>query len=373
MSSLFGNFVTLSDITDEEIDYIDSMHVTPLYVSLHTSDEVLRRELLGKKDARPIIPVLKKLSSCGCEIHLQIVICPGINDGNILINSIQDSWDLGESIRSLGIVPVGLTEHRDRLYSLEQVNPSQAEEIIEIVEEWQKKANEKRGYPWIYAADEFFLKAGRNIPELDYYDCFPQVENGIGISALAIDEIDQIVKYIKANGIKRESVHKLESASSDEGVSNFNIPDNVTKAVIIVGESAADVIKEPLKKLFNVTELNCEILTVENKLFGSSVTVTGLLAGGDVLSAIKGREINKDASQAVYFIHDVCLDEEKRFLDDMTLQQLQKEICCQIISVSSFGEMMQILGYTSGPEDDGSDFEEADWEYCWSDEGSENP
>jgi putative radical SAM enzyme (TIGR03279 family) len=302
LSFLNGNYVTLANITAIELARIIEQRLSPLYISVHATNPVLRQRLLGKKNIPPIMEQLKALAAARIALHTQVVLCPGINDGQELERTVADLADLYPAVQSLAIVPLGLTRHRHNLPQLQPVDSSYAREFIA---QWgpQTRALKKRlGEPFLFLADEFYLKATLPFPPLREYGDLPQIENGVGMVPL----------------FQREAAKTVRAARH---LGDF-------KATVITGVSSFPFIGEFLAQLGEKTGLRLIPVAVKNRLFGESVTVSGLVPGNDIISALSGKEIG-----AVLLIPDVMLKEgEGVFLDDVSLSTLGERVGCRVIT-----------------------------------------
>jgi putative radical SAM enzyme (TIGR03279 family) len=303
-SYLYGAYVTLSNIREEELQRIIDQQLSPLYVSVHATDEELRARLLGRITP-PLLPILKRLIGSGIEIHTQIVLCPGYNDGNALRQTVDDLLELRPGILSLAIVPVGLTGHRQLLPPLRPLNPAEAAEVLDLVEQVQATALAEHGSRFIFAADELYLKAERPFPPLHTYEDLPQVENGVGMIPL----------------FRHEAAEALAEA----------VPLHLPPVSLLTGVSAAAEVRRFTDSLALKTATDLRLHVVENNFFGGHVTVTGLLTGHDLLSRLRGADLG-----SVLLLPDVLLrDGEDVLLDDLTLPSLEQELGVKIMKVAS--------------------------------------
>lgn len=261
LSFLYGNFVTLTNIGPRDLSRIVRLHLSPLYVSVHTTNGELRERMLGGKRAGKIMDQLTELVEKGIELHTQVVLCPGLNDGQELERTIRDLYALYPAVLSLAIVPVGLTRYRDNCQPLTKFTPDASRAVIRLVQQWQKKCRKATNASFVYLADEFYLAAGETIPAYETYDGFPQLENGVGIV--------------------RSFLAEWEEETSVDG--DYPQP----HCIDVVCGTSAEKILTPLLAGFSVPNLTVRVVAVENKFFGSDVTVTGLLTGGDILTALQ--------------------------------------------------------------------------------------
>jgi len=301
LSFLYGNYVTLANISKADLLRIKKQRLSPLYISVHATDPALREELLGKHGIPPVMDVMKSLASSGIAMHTQIVLCPGINDGDYLKQTIADLVALHPNVASIAVVPLGLTIHRKGLPLLKPVT---ADFAVSLIREWEPQMltlEKKLGEPILFLADEFYLKAGLPFPPIESYGEFPQLENGVGMVQLFRKEASTVLKKSRKFG---------------KG-----------SATIITGYSAFPVIEEFLGQLSAKTGLSLKALPVENYLFGPSVTVAGLVAGRDVIDQLKTME-----SGDLVIIPDVMLKEgEGIFLDDLTPEDIQNQAKVRVL------------------------------------------
>ncbi|MBP2633446.1 MAG: hypothetical protein H6Q70_4074, partial [Firmicutes bacterium] len=297
MSFLYGNFVTLTNMKDEDFIRIKKLHLSPLYISVHTTNGELRAKMLHNKSAANIMGDFERLKEADVEFHTQIVLCPGINDGKILEKTLEDLTAFKPTVLSVAIVPVGLTKYRDKCYPLEMFTKEQANDVIDMVEKWQKINRTKDKNNFIYLGDEFYFLASRPIPAYDHYDGFPQLENGIGLTRKFISEWEE----------------------ADIICNAYQQPIYLN---VICGKSAA-LILQPLINDLGIPNLFIKLVAVENRFFGKDITVTGLLTGQDILHALN--ELQGDCSGVI--IPGVALRSgEDVFLDDYSLNDLKKEL-----------------------------------------------
>ena len=303
-SFLYGNFITLTNLTEKDWRKIIDMNLSPLYVSVHCSDPQLRVKILGSKRAASIHEDLKRLLDAGIEIHTQIVLCPGINDGEILKQSIEELSSYYPTVQSVGIVPVGLTGHRLKLPQLQVVNPEQSRNLIAIINNYQAKYRKVLQTGFVYLADEFFIKAGVAFPDAEYYDDYWQIENGIGLARIFLDEFARLEKSLPEQVDKRE-------------------------VFIITGVSAMMVLETVVKRLNLIKGLTVYLLPVENHYFGGNVSVTGLLTGKDILQVME----NKYQGQDVIIPEIVFKQGDDVLLDNISLEELRQRSGAHISTV----------------------------------------
>lgn len=301
LSFLHGNFVTLANVTDEDLERIVAQRLSPLYVSVHTTVPALREKMLGR-EAPNILDQIDKLSDGRIAIQTQIVLCRGINDGDYLLKTVEDLASRHPTVQSIAIVPVGLSAHRRNTTPIGAIDQEYSAEIIRQVKKWQKAFKAKYGTRLVWAADEFYLSAGRPIPKVESYEGYPQIENGVGL-----------VRQFK------------ESAKRAKAILPKKLP-RYLKISVTTGELGASILTEWAKAL-TCENLEIKIWTIENRLFGKMVTVAGLMAGHDIIDQLKGY----DLGEAV-FVPSVAL-RDKVFLDDIKVDQVSKELDRPVIAV----------------------------------------
>lgn len=311
LSFLYGSFITLTNLQDADFARIMRLHLSPLYISVHTTDAALRQKMLRQYKAADIMPALKRLIESGIDVHTQIVLCPGINDGEHLDKSISDLSNLGPGILSIAIVPVGLTKYREHLFPLRTFTVQESADVVKQVQVWQNKFFEQYGEALVYLADEFYLAAGIDVPDYDHYGDFPQIENGVGLARLFLDKWTECIK---------------------------DIPQELAqprKVSIVTGISGARVLGPLLKKL-QVGNLTAQLIPVQNRFFGENVTVTGLLTGKDIIDCLKNTELGD-----IVILPGITLrQEEKVFLDDLTVADIAKAISVPIYIADSPEELL---------------------------------
>ncbi len=310
-----GNFITLTNAGPADLERIAQMRLSPLYISVHTTNPALRRQMMGNPKAEKIMDQLRYLAKAGIQMHTQVVLCPGINDGPELNRTITDLAELWPAVRSLAVVPVGLTTHRQGLFGLRSYNASEARSVVREVQLWQKVFITEYQYPLVFASDEFYLLAGEPIPSAEEYGGFPQTENGVGLVRLFMDEWQQLA------GLLPERIEQPVRCS------------------LVTGTLAGSLLALVVDELNQIAGLRMKLHVLENNYFGKTVTVAGLLTGQDLLAGLEGRDLGDRL-----FIPGVMLREgEHVFLDDLTLEELAGRLKVQVIPVDNPAELMQLL------------------------------
>ncbi|UFS72828.1 DUF512 domain-containing protein [Geomonas sp. RF6] len=305
LSFLYGNYVTLANIDRSDLERIKEQRLSPLYVSVHATNPGLREELLGKKGITPILEVMEELAAARIVMHTQVVLCPGVNDGEAFAKTVADMARLHPMVASLAVVPVGLTAHRQRLPRL---TPVTKEYAAAFVAEWGGKSRElaqQLGEPFLFLADEFYVKGELPFPPLEEYGDLPQIENGVGMIPLFLDEAEEV----------------LEDAE----------PLRAMRVTVVTGESPYRYLADFLEKLSEKTGVTIDLVAVKNLLFGGAVTVTGLVSGKDIIASLEGRELGE-----MVLVPDVMLKEgEGVFLDDVPVEELETALKSRVVVVPS--------------------------------------
>ncbi|MDO8737284.1 MAG: DUF512 domain-containing protein [Thermoleophilia bacterium] len=311
LSFLRGNFITLGNLDGDDIDRIIAQRLSPLHVSVHATDPELRGQMMGCSTVHAArgLANLKRLGDAGIETHAQIVLCPEMNDSLALERTVKELASDYPGVKSVGNVPLAVDSHS----SLRPVNVEDSLAVTDAIAAWQELFRRERGSGFAYAADEFFLRAGRPIPPAAYYDDFEHYENGIGIARSFMDEGEGLIRGL-LTGHDGRTGH----------------PAIYSRIFLLSGTLAAGIMEESCARLSSVLDLDVRVLPVKNLLFGPYVTVTGLLGGREILAAAR----NAGLGQAdLLLLPSATLNGsgEPRFLDDLTLQELHETLDCEII------------------------------------------
>lgn len=303
-SYLYGAYISLTNLSADDIEQIIAQQLTPLYVSVHATGVAKRSELLGRQ-LPAVVPMLQRLIDGGIQLHSQIVLCPDINDGQYLQQTITELAALYPGILSLAVVPVGLTRHRQNLPTLRCFTQAEARRVVEQIHIFQRSFLRQHGTRFVYPADEFYLQAGIEFPHLDEYEELQLLENGVGMVPL----------------FRHDTAEVLSQAGCYRGIS----------ATLVTGDSAADELRHFIN-LFNAkTEADLRLQVVHNDFFGSRVTVAGLVVGADIVQQSSGVDFGQ-----VLLIPDVmCREGDEVFLDDMTLEQLALKLDTDVVKVAA--------------------------------------
>ncbi len=311
LSFLFGNYITLTNLTDHEIERIIKMHISPVNISVHTTNPELRCKMMNNRFAGESLKIMERFAENGIVINCQLVICPGINDGNELRRSLDDLIEMG--VNSVAVVPVGLTDHREGLYPLEPFNENTASEVLDICEEYGDKCLEKFDRRIIFAADELYIKAHRELPSADYYEDFSCLENGVGLIALLFDEF----------------LFALDDYEGDLSLSRSK--------TIACGESIAPYLRELADRVREkFPEVCVNVCPIVNDFFGHMINVSGLVVGRDLISQLKGKELGDE------LLIPICMlrQGEEVFLDDVTTNDVRETLGITVTAVENSGEAL---------------------------------
>lgn len=308
LSFAAGNYVTFTNLTQEEIDRICQKRFSPLYVSVHATDDVLRRCLLQNPTAADIIPLMKRFADSGVSMHTQIVLCPGLNDGDALAKSLDDLYALYPSVLSVAIVPVGLTKYREKLPFVRAVDKAKAKEVLRHTDKFAEKCLAETGDRFVYCSDEFYVVAEEDVLPYEAYGDFGQIENGVGLLAKFRREFEEAADTFAAAKDKTFTIATGESA--------YGFINSLT---------------DTLKQKYGV---RCDVRAVKNDFFGTSVTVTGLLTAGDIL---KNLDFGKNCGDVLLLSRSMLKEREDLFLDGMTLDEFTLKLGKKVEIVENDG------------------------------------
>jgi putative radical SAM enzyme (TIGR03279 family) len=300
LSFTHGNFISLSNLSADDEKRIIEQRLSPLYVSVHATNDTLRRRLFGNKDLPAVMPRLKNLTEKGIVIHTQVVVCPGINDGKELDLTINDLYSIYPGVATLGVVPVGLTKYRERLPEIRSFDAEMSRVMIESIHRYQKEFLVKGGSRFVFGADEFYILAGIDFPALKAYEEMAQFENGIGMMRSMLADFNRRKRFLKSRK-------------------------NRKKIGIISGLSAGKIIGERIIPELKNRGIRAELYEVVNNFWGEKVTVTGLLTGRDI-----GRAIKKNRDRDLFLLPPNCLNHDSLFLDNISLKELQSNFKAHI-------------------------------------------
>ena len=324
LSFLMGNYITLTNLTQRDIKRIVDRHISPLHVSVHTTDPELRHRMMGNRRAGEIMSLLKTFEKANISVHCQIVLCRNWNDGAQLERTLADLWDLRAVVKSVAVVPVGLTKYREGLTYLLDFDSISAARVLEQIERWQDKCRKEGDTAFVFAADEFYILAGRGIPPYEDYDDFPQLEIGVGLMARFIREFDEAI----------DDYRKLRYDGKE-----------IKEISVATGVSAYPAIRAMMDRVREVMGIPVNAYAISNHFFGEKVTVAGLITGQDIISQLKDKELG-----SWLLIPNIMLRKgEDVFLDDVTLDELSLSLGVPVVPVPIDGrEFLEVISRIAG-------------------------
>ena len=324
LSFLMGNYITLTNLSQRELQRIIDLRISPINVSVHTTDPELRARMLCHKRAGDSIAVMRRFAQAGITMNCQIVACPGINDGPALERTLGDLAEMAPAVSSVAIVPVGLTKFREGLYHLEPYTAEQAGAVIDLVEAFGRRQMEKSGSTFAWCSDEFYLLAGRDLPEKSYYEDMNQLENGVGMLRLLTSQAELALEDVPGDLAPRS-------------------------CTIATGAAAAPFVREILEKAMAACPaLRGEVRPIRNDFFGETITVSGLVTGRDLIAQLKETNLG----QRLLIPSNMLRSGEQVFLDDVTVDQVEKELAIpvQIVEAEDGFALVDILLELEVPE-----------------------
>lgn len=311
-SFLQGTFVTLTNVSDKDLERIVSMRLSPLYVSVHTTNPALRAQMMRNQKAARIMDQLEFLSRHGIEIHAQIVLCEGVNDGIELERSIRELAQLWPSVRSLAIVPVGLTQFRRNLPEVRSISRANALQIVDYVSRCQQDYLVRIGTRFVFLADEFYLQTGKDIPGEEEYEGFPQLENGVGIVRLFLDDFAEALLHLREPLPVRE------------------------RLVVVTGWAAAPILRSAVAELNRrIAGPPLQVVAVANHFLGTSVTVAGLLSGTDIIQTLQAHAAADDFDTVL--LPDILLNDDMLTIDNYHARDFEPALGKKVVFLPTGG------------------------------------
>lgn len=307
LSFLYGNYLTLTNMKDEDVNKIIRYRISPVNISVHTINPELRIKMLKNKRAGLIKEQIKHFYDNGISMNFQIVLVKGVNDGDELIRSIDELASFYPLGGSLSVVPVGITKHREGLFEIDSFNRADFEKIIDAVEEKQKELLEKIGTRFVYLGDEFYLNANRELPEASEYEDFPQIENGVGMLASMTEEFNAALS----------EKHCLKKSK---------------KTAVATGELAYNFIRGLVEKVKTGYNIDIDVYKIKNNFFGGKVSVSGLICGCDLTEQLKGKDFDR-----LLITKSMLKVDEPIFLDDVSIKDVERELSAKVIAVENDG------------------------------------
>ena len=308
LSFAYGNFATLSNVKERDIERILEYRLSPLYVSVHATNHDARKVLLNNQRVPDIKAQLNRLAAGGIQFHAQMVVVPGLNDGEVLEESLTDLWNMGPAVLSAAVVPVGLTQF-SHLYSGKTMDRDTARVILQQVERWGDRARRERGETWVFGSDELYMLAERELPGAEHYGEFEQIENGVG----------------SVTSLRMRVAAGLERVSRRDG----------QRIGVVTGLAMASIMKPLLENLSDASGAHFELIVAENSLFGPTITTAGLLVGKDIMSALADRH-----DLDIALIPAETINEDSVFLDDFTLQAVRDALPMPIFPSYDFIDVL---------------------------------
>ena len=300
LSFLQGNYVTMTNFSERDIERIIALRIPRINVSVHATDLEVRRSMIGNRNAKDVLPIMRRFAEAEISMNAQIVLCRDINDGETLEKTVRDLAELYPALSSLSVVPVGLTKYREGLHSLKKFDKMVAKEVVNQVSWLQTEFLNKYDSRIVYLGDEFYLMAGDEIPPYEHYERFLQIENGVGMMAQFRREFEEEKK---------------------------EIPSRVSPKTIVTGVAAGDFIKELVGNIVGV-----HVAVIKNEFFGEGITVSGLITGQDIVKQLCNQDLG-----SVLIPENMLRRGEDVFLDDMTVEELSNALGCAVIVVPNHG------------------------------------
>lgn len=316
LSFLQGNYVTLTNMSDHDLDRIIQYHLSPINISFQTMNPELRCKMLNNRFAGEALKKVDRLNEAGIEMNGQIVLCKGVNDGEELAFSIREMMRYIPNLQSVSVVPVGLSKYRDGLFPLEPFTSEDAREVLSTIHQYQNESYQKYGNHFIHASDEWYILAGEELPQEENYDGYLQLENGVGMMRLLLNEFEEAVKELQ----EKISVGTLDFSSREISMATARL------AYPFIRDMAARMMEM-------VPGLMIHVYEIRNDFFGEMITVSGLLTGQDLIAQLTGKELG----EALYLPQNVLRSGEEVFLDDVTVTEMEKALQVKVDIIKSSG------------------------------------
>lgn len=316
LSFLQGNYVTLTNMSDHDLDRIIQYHLSPINISFQTMNPELRCKMLNNRFAGEALKKVDRLNEAGIEMNGQIVLCKGVNDGEELAFSIREMMRYIPNLQSVSVVPVGLSKYRDGLFPLEPFTREDAREVLSTIHHYQNESYQKYGNHFIHASDEWYILAGEELPQEENYDGYLQLENGVGMMRLLLNEFEEAVKELQ----EKISADALDFSSREISMATARL------AYPFVRDMAARMMEM-------VPGLMIHVYEIRNDFFGEMITVSGLLTGQDLIAQLTGKELG----EALYLPQNVLRSGEEVFLDDVTVTEMEKALQVKVDIIKSSG------------------------------------
>lgn len=316
LSFLQGNYVTLTNMSEHDLDRIIQYHLSPINISFQTMNPELRCKMLNNRFAGEALKKVDRLNEAGIEMNGQIVLCKGVNDGEELAFSIREMMRYIPNLQSVSVVPVGLSKYRDGLFPLEPFTREDAREVLSTIHHYQNESYQKYGNHFIHASDEWYILAGEELPQEENYDGYLQLENGVGMMRLLLNEFEEAVKELQ----EKISAGILDFSSREISMATARL------AYPFIRDMAARMMEM-------VPGLMIHVYEIRNDFFGEMITVSGLLTGQDLIAQLTGKELG----EALYLPQNVLRSGEEVFLDDVTVTEMEKALQVKVDIIKSSG------------------------------------
>ena len=320
MSFLFGNYTTLTNLKEGDIQRIIKMHISPINISIQTMNPALRVQMMKNPFAGESLKFVRMLTEGGIKINTQIVLCPGYNDGEQLEYSLSELAKLGPNVQSIAVVPVGLTRYREKLTPLRGFFPQEAVEVVKTMERWGEYFCKEYGTRTAYASDEFYILAGKDFPPYEFYEDFAQLENGVGMMTLMQHDFAQALKEAQ-----------LEQSPAAH------------RCTIATGQLAYPMMQDFAERVQQAfPQVQVQVKKIRNDFWGPTITVAGLITGQDLLAQLEGLDLGSE----LLIPANMLRHEQDRFLDDLTLEQVQETLGVPVLPVENdaFELLARMLG-----------------------------
>lgn len=311
LSFLKGNYITLTNMKEEDIVRIIKYKMSPINISVHTTNEVLRVKMLKNKNAGKVLEYMQRLIDEGITLNGQIVLCKGVNDGDELVRTLHDLYKFVPTMQSVSVVPVGISKYRDGLHEMKPFTKEDAKEVIKTIEEVQNKAYEAHGTHFVHASDEFYILADEEVPHEDRYDDYLQFENGVGMLRLLINQFKEYTEKLEGD----QALKKRISLAT----SKLPLP-YIKESIALLNEKYPNV--------------KVDVHEIINHFFGERITVSGLLTGGDIIKQLKG----KDLGDYLILPNNLLKADTDILLDDLKIHDIEKALNVKIILAESDGK-----------------------------------
>ncbi len=310
LSFLQGNYITLTNMKEKDMDRVIRYHLAPINISVHTTNPALRCQMLNNRFAGDVLEKIQRFASEEIPMNSQVVLCKGINDGKELDRTIEELGEFLPYMESLSVVPVGLTKYRDHLPTLQSFTKEDAQKVLEQIHRWQEHFKKTKGTAFVHASDEWFILAEQDFPPEEYYEGYGQLENGVGMMRLLISEVEETLREME--GDQRKKTVSLATA-----------------------KLAFPTVKKLAKEIQSkYPQIDIRVYCIENFFFGEKITVSGLLTGQDIRSQLKGQDLGEE----LLLPCNVLKADEDIFLDDMTLEELSESLQVPVNIIQSDGQ-----------------------------------